>query len=230
MRAVLIRFCLVIFVVIDGPRGYAQCDTLVTPFEPKALHQSWALKGKAAPIPWGDDLALTAVLGVEYGFAKRHSVGIDGFILHTSGRYDAFTDTLGVAHEEGGRRWSTDKALFLNYRYYLGFPAWREKGLVPYVGAFGRVGLITGEGDPEYTSDRIEYREEHVSAGPLVGMVCLFKPGRRWGLDANVGVFRKHVDATEVDIVLGQRVTVPYTSDYTGLRIGFNVYYWFCRG
>ena len=62
--------------------------------------------------------------------------------------------------------------------------------------------MSTGEGDPEYAGQRMEYREEHRSLGLLIGVLNIFPRGP-WGLGLNVGVCRTHVDGEQVDKVQG---------------------------
>lgn len=204
-------------------------DTLRSPYDPNGDHNTWGIKGKAFPFPAGDHLGLAAFLGVEYGFLKHHSLGVDGFIAHTFGTYDAFTDTAGVEHPDGGSTWTTYKAVFVNYRCYLGFPSWRESGWSPYVGAFFRHGTVNGMGDEEYAKTDLEFHETHISGGPLVGMLYQFDRWGRWGLDMNMGVFRKHIDEVRYDLVGGSLVQESGSREFTSVRVGLNAYVWFFR-
>ncbi len=215
--------------LLVGSRSCGQSDTLAfpTPYDPHGARNTWALKGKAFPFPLGDHLGLTALLGVELGFFKRHSVGVDGFIAHISGTYDAFTDTAGIEHPDGGSTFTTYKAVFVNYRYYLGTPALREKGWIPYVGAFYRYGTVNGEGDAEYTRTDLEFHETHRSGGPLLGTIYEFDVGGRFALDMNVGLFRKHVEEVRYDLVDGSLVATNGDRVFNSVRVGLNLYYWF---
>ena len=60
-------------------------------------------------------------------------------------------------------------------------------------------------------------------------MLNIFPRGP-WGLDLNVGVCRTHVDGEQVDKVQGVLTPSSFTKDFTGMRVSFNLYVWFCRG
>jgi len=92
-----------------------------TPYDPQGNFRNWSIKGKALPFVLGDESGISALLGVEYGFARNQSIGVDGFIESISKSDDNEVDTAGVSHDVATYYRSREKALFLNYRYYFNF-------------------------------------------------------------------------------------------------------------
>ena len=204
-------------------------DPLLSPYDPHGAHQTSGIKGKAFFVPVGDDLGLGAMLGFEHGFLRRHTLGADVSIYREAGRYDAFTDTMGVEHPDGGRRWKESRAVLLNYRYYLDFRALREWRWAPYIGAFGRYSEVNGEGDPQYTSHNVEFHETHRSIGVLVGVLRRFDGCKHLGWDLNIGFFRKMKDMVYYDLKNGVLVPTSTTEELYGPRMDVNLYWMIFR-
>jgi hypothetical protein len=58
--------------------GTTSADNDPTPYDPRANYRTWSIKGKVLPYPsLGNAGGVTVLLGLEYGFAKNQSIGVD---------------------------------------------------------------------------------------------------------------------------------------------------------
>jgi hypothetical protein len=217
--------CLILLVA--SLSSYAQGDTSLlnrTPYDPKGDFHTWSLKGKVLAYPFGNGGGISYLLGVEYGFLKNQSIGIDGFVYHEWDVEDQATDTTGVG-TQNGRDWSSwERALMLNYRYYFNFRKLRQKyGLALYTLAFARYGWINRRYDPGYIASYYTDTEKHRSVGLMLGGNLALS--ERLGIDLNMGMFEKVKDISTVDKY--GATPVPQTVTGPGFRLSLNVTYAF---
>jgi hypothetical protein len=92
---------------------------LQTPYDPKADYRTWSVKGKALPYILGNGGGISAMLGVEYGFAKNQSIGVDVFADWSESSDDNVADTAGVQHAFGNFYNGFEKALFLEMGRFI---------------------------------------------------------------------------------------------------------------
>ncbi len=84
---------------------------------PRANYRTWSIKGKVLPYPsLGNSGGFTVLLGLEYGFAKNQSIGVDVFANWSEDSDDNVADTAGVQHTTGNFYNGFEKALFLGYQ------------------------------------------------------------------------------------------------------------------
>jgi hypothetical protein len=202
----------------------------MTPFDPQGDRETWGIKGKAIPFPVGNGYVLTTLLGVEYGFWKRHSIGMDGSWAYIADQRDGVTDTAGVYHDIGNESRSIERAIYLNYRYYVGLPNWRlQKGLALYISALVRYGRVSRRGDAAFPGRFITQEETDRSAGVVVGCYRAFSHIGRLGLDINLGaMYREQMIETVYPDHGGTKVTSEAPNGLVP-RMGLNLYYWFLR-
>src|SRR5580704_8806540 len=92
-------------------------DLFKTPYDPKAGFRTWSTKGKVLPYPiFGNGAGISVLLGLEYGFTKNQSIGVDVFSDWSENSNDHATDTAGVQHAYGDNYTGGEQAIFLNYR------------------------------------------------------------------------------------------------------------------
>ena len=75
-----------------------------TPYDPHANYRTWSIKGKVLPYPaLGNAGGVTVLLGLEYGFARNQSIGVDVFANWSEDSDDNVADTAGVQHTRTAR-------------------------------------------------------------------------------------------------------------------------------
>ena len=220
------RRCLLLTMCVLPFMGRCLAQWSNTPFNPKDSANTFALKAKV--LPWvvvGSGINYT--LGVEYGFAKRHSIGVDAVYNDFSTPHEIY-DTVTQQYTPGPRLYEVHRALFLNYRVYGGFEKWRAKGCTPYLSLFGRYGKVHHYYEPGYEDPDIAYEEWHYSGGLLFGLI-MGNAGEQC-FDLNIGPSWKVKDIRRVYNVDGAEVTEAYRKNGFALRVGMNLYFWGRRG
>lgn len=200
-----------------------------TPYDPQGNFRNWSIKGKALPFVLGDEGGISALLGLEYGFARNQSIGIDGFLELISKSDNNEVDTAGVTHDVATYYRSREKALFLNYRYYFNFKKLRyDRGIIPYALVFLRYGTIYQHYIPLYPlTSFLNNNEKHYSAGAMAGSIFQLSHGGRLGVDVNMGVFLKRKDVAAVYMVNHRLSTINSSPFGPGFRLSANLLYWF---
>ncbi|MGZ4034487.1 MAG: hypothetical protein ACXVP4_06445 [Bacteroidia bacterium] len=195
-----------------------------TPYNHKGNYQTWAVKGK--PLVWilGNGWGASGLLGAEHSFFKNHSIGIDGYFeFHTDNNDLNNTNYHGF-----------EKAVFINYRYYLPFKNLREhKGIFLYTGFFVRHGQLTDTYDKGYyggdDSLLVSIVKNYNSLGLLTGVLTNFTgDGGKFGVDFNIGWFIN--DKNYIKEFSDQpKATMKFEHTTYDMRIGLNLYWWFYR-
>lgn len=200
-----------------------------TPYNSKAPYRTWSIKGKVLPFFLGNGGGLSGLLGVEYGFAKNQSIGIDGFAEYQENSDDMVADTSGVQHAIGDYWHSWERAVFLNYRCYFGFQRLRErKGIAPYMVVFLRYGKLDQYYDPLYPlKSYYTNHERHYSGGILVGATFGIKGEKNLGIDVNFGVFEKEKQISTVYLEHGIERMTHGNPVAPGFRLSVNISWWF---
>ena len=185
---------------------------------------SWAIKGKVLPwIVLGSGINYT--LGVEYGFNKVNSIGIDFVYNDNSAEHDVY-DTVKKSEVSGPRMYTVSRGLFINYRRYLDisntsiyrFVSKRLKtDYLPYVGAFARYGKTDYHYQSGYITSQISYDEWQYSGGVLLGIVC-------GPVDINAGPFYKQKYITDVENENASQVFHSHMQPTFGFRVGVNLF------
>lgn len=186
--------------IVSGLSLTGQNDSIAeiyqTPFDKKGAWNYCAIKFKILPwisVPSGSGLNPSA--GFEYGFSKNQSIGIDFYYNHYSfsagDRYDSIQDHY-VAKP---RKLYRDKAIFINYRYYLNSHKLREKsGSCFYMGSFVRAGILNFKYEDGYVKTSSVTKEHHYSLGLMYGIlhqIDVFKKDRQFNVDAYLGIYVK---------------------------------------
>ena len=200
-----------------------------TPYDPRSNVRNWSIRGKALPFVLGDQSGISFLLGGEYGFAKNQSIGIDGFIELASKSDNNSTDTAGVMHDVARYYHSTERALFLNYRYYFSYQKLRrDHGIVPYLLVFLRYGKIDEHYNPLYPlSSFLNNYETHYSAGLMAGTIIQLSRTGRLGVDINTGIFVKRKDISTTYSNNHHLTTDTSKLLGPGFRFAANLVYWF---
>ncbi len=223
---------LLIFLVVNSINARAQLGQMFSPVASAKkipvcdqCGDTWAVKAKV--LPWmliGSGINYT--LGVEYGFKKVHSIGIDLVYNDMSTEHEVY-DTGKKDYVSGPRMYAVVRGAFLNYRRYfdvtktaLGRPMNKVFGTnyLPYLGAFARYGKTDYHYEPGYVTSQVSYDEWQYSGGVLVGIVHSI-------FDFNIGPFYKQKYITDVEMENGIKVYHDSKVSNWGLRIGVNMFF-----
>ena len=233
MKRILFFFCLVLAIKASAGinpahthRDSLNQDSIHRPYNAWGHYQTWGIKFKVLPFfGLGNSAGFNALLGFEYGFCKNHSIGIDVYFLAMEYSNDMVNDTTGVQHDVGNDHYTRDRALFINYRYYLPLQnPWHNPLCSYYIGCFGRYGRQTDIFDPLFKRNYVSSEEVHYSAGILLGMLKRFQEYKHFGFDVNIGLFYKERDLTDITNRNGTLYTTVTRPDNIGFRIGLNLY------
>ncbi len=220
LRAFLRSLILFLFLLLIS-MAPAGAQEEVTP----ACDNTWAIKAKV--LPWmllGSGINYT--FGVEYGFHKVHSVGIDLIYNDYSSEHDVY-DSSKKDYTSGPRMYTVVRGLFLNYRRYLDlnhtmlqrpFEKVFNDNYLPYVGAFGRYGKSDNHAQPGYITTQVAYDEWQYSSGVLFGVVSEI-------LDINIGPFYKTKYIRDVEMEWGSKAYHHYTTSNFGIRVGVDLFF-----
>ena len=198
-------------------------DSIETPYNPTGKYNYFSIKG---PILITYFWTLYTPLSFEYGFCKRHSIGLELFYNKQWTSHDDAIDNNGVSHDVGNFGNIQTRAFFVSYRYYLNAQNIRKKGSAPYLTCFYRYGEVKTVNDLDYRNDYYYKFEKQNSIGIVYG-VLVFGDSKfinKLGLDLNAGVFYKQKN-TVLDYDEGSR---NKTSNL-GIRIGIYLNYNFTR-
>gem|GEM_PF-2002734 len=201
-----------------------------TSFSKYADYQNWVIKGKIIPllVPIPPGSGYNPSIGVEYGFCKNNSIGLDltyyNYSFSQGDRYDS-TKQEYVAK---ARVQEINTALVLSYRRYLHLQKIREKnGTILYFGSFIRAGKLMYEPEKGYIDKTHIVRENHYSIGLMFGVLqelyYFEKIKKPLYIDAYFGVFVKQKELKHE--YYDQNNTLVKNSDYptnVGIRIGLN--------
>jgi hypothetical protein len=169
----------------------------LTPLSTNKRSNILAVKGTLLPYFIGNDAGIATSVGFEYIFLKHHSIGIDGFLHLALGSHDNIYDTAGVFHDVGSSHHSTEKAIFINYRYYFNYKKLREqKGVTVYFSPYFRYGNIERHDDPLFKVNYVFQKERSYAEGILLGVVGEIDETKRCKFDFNIGPFKKQKDIT----------------------------------
>ena len=199
----------------------------ITPFNSKSTYECITVKGKI--LPWmgiaAGQTGINSLIGLEFGFKKRHSLGIDLYSNRwkwTEDRYDSVKQDYVAIYSARYR----DHAVFLNYRFYFNNTKLREKyGKSLYEGIFTRLGKWHQYYDKGYVTDIISNDEIHYSAGLLFGILFSSAP-KKLGGDINLGFYCKYKEMTEVIVENQENVNHNSFNTGFGIRMGLNFYLW----
>lgn len=211
--------------------SFAVRAQIQTPYNPNGDYHTWSLKGHAYYWTLGNSGGISYLAGIEYGFLKNQSIGIDGLIYQQTDSHDDAYDTTGKATNNSDNWQSWEKAVLLNYRYYFNLRRLREEdGLVLYALAFVRYGTIDRHWNPFYElgqNNQYSDDEVHRSAGLMLGTTFV-DPDWPWiGIDINTGMFDKSKDIS----IVNNYGDTPVNTQHTGLgfRMAINMTYAFYR-
>jgi hypothetical protein len=201
-----------------------------TPFIPNGKYQSVDVKWGLIPLLLGNGVSVIGWGGVEYGFARNQSIGLDFFFNIGNDNRDQYDDTnnpnLPALNYQG-----LDRSLSLSYRYYLNFRKLREKsGISFYTGAFVRFGGENYLMERGYSSDSLVMQKSHYySAGALFGFMGLFNKKDNIGYDVNVGVCYHTKEVTSEYEIQGQYYSNTNHFETTNIVPEVSIYWWFAR-
>ncbi len=195
-----------------------------TEFQLKASNSSWVIKGKV--LPWTAFICsgVNYTVGIEYGFNKMNSIGVDFVYNDYSFTHEVY-DSLAHQEKPGPRKFSVNRGYFLNYRRYMSMEGtWVKKkldkvlpsGTLTYISPFLRYGKNDYHYQEGYTTSQIKYDEWQYSSGILVGLVTGY-------FDINAGPFYKQTYIQDVQM---NQTSVTYSREKSGFgfRVGVNLY------
>ena len=188
-------------------------------------NNAWAIKGKILPWTIAASSGVNASLGVEYGFRRVHSVGID-FTYSDYSSANEVRDTGNNQYRSGPRVYTVVRGVFINYRRYVHIDSGcssralhklLKNDYMPYLGAFGRYGKNDLHYEKDYITTQLSYDEWHYSVGILIGVVSGL-------MDINLGPFYKTKYITDVQQDNGIAFHTHVQSNF-GLRVGINFFF-----
>jgi hypothetical protein len=180
-----------------------------------------AVKGTLLPYFIGNDAGIGMSVGFEYIFLKHHSIGIDGFLHLAQGSHDNIYDTAGVFYDVGSSHHSTEKAIFINYRYYFNYKKLKEeKGVTVYISPYFRYGYLERHDDPLFDVEYVFQKERSYAKGILLGLVGKIDECKRCKFDVNLGPFKKQKEITTVYLEDKIEKTRFEKKETVGLRLG----------
>lgn len=188
------------------------------PFNRNANYQTINLKGKILIWPLGDDGGLNITTGIDYGFAKKYSLGAD-YVFNCFSDRDDSSDSLPST---GAVKFNN--ALFVNYRYYLNFR--KKHAYTPYLGVYYRYSETRWVYENRYITDNQKEYETNNSIGILFGTLLEWKK-KKGGIDVNFGV-HENFKLTET-LLKGAKEYVDTKENYVSVFLRFNLYFWFKR-
>ncbi len=202
---------------------------ILTPYNRNGNSQNWGIRFGAAILPIGNDMALPFLLGVDVGFLKNNSIGIQGFIFYYSGSNDEAHDTAGVARGVGDDHSNFERAILIDYRHYYNFPKLRQKtGICLYTSIIARYGKKSKYEDPLYTRTFVSYKETDYSTALSLGFI--YSPPKILSYDFNIGYAYKEADITNV-YKEHYRVITDITKPKTFVpRFSLSLYIWLDYG
>lgn len=186
-----------------------------------------AIKGKVLPWLAGPE-GINYTLGIEYGFAKRHSIGIDFVYNDYSFPNEVYDSTQG-SYRAGPRAYTVSRGVFINYRrYYMSGHNYFSKPLnwlsggnggVPYLSAFLRYGKLDLHYPDGYTGTTVSYDEWQYSGGFLFGTVVGI-------FDFNTGPFykEKYIHDVQQGFPWGSSDVHSISKNF-GWRLGVNLFF-----
>ena len=196
----------------------------ISPHNPKGDYNTRALKGKLLPWIFAQAMGANLLLGYEFGFCKNHSVGADVYINNMEGDSDPDSNNVIKSY------YMTDKAIFINYRYYLNFPALRRRGVIIYSGTLGMHGKKWESSDPGYSSDGfLTSLVKYNGLGVLAGTLICFKENEGLALDVNFRFFYRQKSITDVHFTNSGYVHSTAILGTYDLGIGLNLYWYNLR-
>ena len=192
----------------------------------KDSSHTWVIKGITLPYFLGNNAGIAFSLGGEYWFLKNQSIGIDGFINLAEGSREDIADTAGIVHDVGGYYHTTEKAIFLNYRYYFGSnPLRNNSDFALYVSTYFRYGHRATLKDELYPEDYITKIENSWSQGILIGSVSALDQSKRFYFDVNAGPFFKEKNINTTYREAGIIKSSNEKPSAIGVRIGIYICY-----
>ena len=174
------------------------CTTILFGQSNEVSSKALLIRGKASLFGHEDLYFHNWNLGVEYRFAKRHSIGID--FVHSRWRYeyDIYIDEIEQTY--GPDSFSRRRYALLDYRYYP-FKNVQLKGtkIDLYANPFVKLGerkIWTNDPGTFYSGDQIfgirNHRSDFADYGVAFGFQVDFGEQDRFGFDTNIGaVYRK---------------------------------------
>ena len=203
----------------------AQTNAIYYPSDPS--HNTFTIKAFSVPTFLFIN-GMNGSLGVEYGFKKRHSVGVS--IVYTeSGSKMSYNDSTQKAAGYPFLH-SVDRGVLVYYRYYTkGWYHVLNSDFRPYASGFVRFGNHDWHHDKNYETNQIKYDEQQFSTGVLVGVVTPLEVG---GLcvDANIGPFWKWKNTRDEHLENAVAVVDYSKEQKLGLKVGLTLSYVLKRG
>jgi hypothetical protein len=200
-------------------------NEVYSPFNPKSTTNTYCIKAKTLPYLIGNGLGINNSLGVEIGFLKNNSIGVDGFYNYSQDSRDYVTDKAGIKHDSGDRSYLKEKAIQFSYRYYFNFQKLRNvKRKAFYSGLFYRIENDLSLNDENFKNDYIRETTDSKAYGLLIGMISKFKNYKHFGMDYSVSIGSQNKTVSGLNEAYE---TTFRKSKANYFNIGISLNYWF---
>jgi hypothetical protein len=163
-----------------------------------------------------DVFVATGTLGLEYKFAKRHSIGSD--IIWTKHWYENDSTNQVTGEDYGSGFWQDDTRLnfMVDYRFYFSIRNEKCKYRGLYLSTFHRRGTMKWRSCDDYVFRSGEYiRKDAIvrDLGLAIGLRLGGDRCDRWGFDTSFGIahrnkvedYQKYESSTEVEYVTDEK-------------------------
>lgn len=201
------------------------------PYAPRAPYATWGIKGKILPWLLGNGSGTNILLGVEHSIFKNHSLGLDLFFIGQENTHDGDPNKVPVIPATGF--YGLNRALFVNYRYYLPLKKLREKQQVLlYTGLFANYGRLWYSYDHGYwkgysNNTTTFFNSFYHGGGWLLGTLFKISEEKNLWMDVNLGFMKKISEVYSVyETDTGDAIAKDHFNTFN-VRMGLNLYWVF---
>lgn len=165
----------------------------VSSFERK-LQSGFLIRGKALGFVIIEDaFVFNFTAGIEYRFAKYHSIGVDYHFFRNRWEHEVYLDSTYTNYNEYNG-YNPRHSAVVDYRFYFPFSISRARSVRPYLQAYGRFGNARIYYEATYPIDSgsvVHQTETFYDVGVTVGLHFGFFPKGKAGLDICAGTYRR---------------------------------------
>ncbi|VXC17253.1 conserved hypothetical protein [Flavobacterium sp. 9AF] len=132
---------------------------------------------------------LGAIIGVEKGFFKNHSLGLKFINSYYFPRQENVEDRYGIIHDLGNYENHKNQSFIFEYKYYFDFNEISyvrvQTGISFYISLNYKIGKKTIEKDRDYEHDFYFQNIDYTYIGPAIGAVL--SNSSSWSFDVQIG-------------------------------------------
>jgi hypothetical protein len=205
--------------------------SILTPFAPKSKYETIGIKARVLPWLLGNSGGFNFLLGVEFGFCKNHSIGVDAMHYGTQDHHDHYYGQNDPRNRESDHYNGRDDALYFFYNYYYNLKNIREGlGVALYTGLNYRIGNASYTWDRGIAKDSIlKSSRNYYSYGPQLGLIIKWGERKNFALNINIAGLYSTKSISEQSTNNLTLANNNYHLNSYDLKVGVNLYWWFIR-